>query len=192
MRHDRVKRPWFLWWMFPNVHVATGRFWDRYERYFQTNFPIRWKIQRDYPRKLINKLRRIKYRLGQIKWWVLHRTVDRYDVIHTGLKPAYHEITTRMLHGCFALLREHAEGETRVKGLAALEKLSVWASETDEEMYLEEHALLRWWMIERPARINPWKLANVTDEMAQNTKEFYAEQDDEMLLRLVRFRSKLF
>lgn len=200
-RLKRVARPWFLWWLFPTVEVATGKYWDRRESYIKTNHPILYQVQMQLPRKVRKFmrnskvgefLRSAKYHLGQIKWWFLFRTIHRYHVIKTGLKPDFYEIDTRMLHGCFTLLQEHAEGETRLKGRAALEKLSEWVVEVDgAEMFEEQRALLYWWMIERPTRFTPYAM-DIPDEMAQNTKEFYMDQDDEMFNRLVNFRKKLY
>jgi len=64
--------------------------------------------------KLLNPLRWFgRYGvISDIKWWVLHRTVDRYNVIKIrSLKPGYYDTDDRLLHGMFQLLVDYVEEE---------------------------------------------------------------------------------
>lgn len=49
---------------------------------------------------------------NNVRHWLRYRLFDRYHVINTGLKPDYHEIEERMLHGMFALLVDFVEVES--------------------------------------------------------------------------------
>lgn len=51
--------------------------------------------------------------ISDIKYWFLYRFSNKhkYQLIDTGLKPNYHEIDTRMLHGMFNLLKNFCEDE---------------------------------------------------------------------------------
>lgn len=50
--------------------------------------------------------------LKDLKWWVIHRTIDRYDRIYiSSLEPGYYDKEIQMLHGCFDLLVDFIEGE---------------------------------------------------------------------------------
>ncbi len=54
-----------------------------------------------------------KRQLNDVKYWFLYRLHPhhKYHLIDTGLKPNYHEIDTRMLHGMFNLLKNFCEDE---------------------------------------------------------------------------------
>ena len=51
--------------------------------------------------------------INDIKYWFLYRFSNKhkYQLIDTGLKPNYHEIDTRMLHGMFNMLKNFCEDE---------------------------------------------------------------------------------
>lgn len=49
--------------------------------------------------------------LESCKYWVAHRSWDKYHVIKSELPPGYYETDTRMLYGCFALLVDYVEIE---------------------------------------------------------------------------------
>ena len=74
------------------------------------------------------------YKLNRFYWSVKHRTVDIYHKIDTGLEPAYYDIDTLLLHGCFSLLCRFVESE--YKGADDLQKrivdLNIWAEEEIE------------------------------------------------------------
>jgi hypothetical protein len=52
------------------------------------------------------------HRLDEWKWWVLHRTVDKYHVVKCdGLAPGYHEVEDRMFAAAFGLLKDYVAVE---------------------------------------------------------------------------------
>lgn len=56
--------------------------------------------------------RRIPRRLSDLKWWILHRTICRYNRIEIpSLSPGYYDKDTQMLHGMFDLLSDYVECE---------------------------------------------------------------------------------
>lgn len=68
-------------------------------------------------KKSTNRLRGIWWSTLRIardsKYWLLHRTLDRYHVIRCdGLGPYYYDTDTRMLHGMFGLLVDYVECES--------------------------------------------------------------------------------
>ena len=56
-------------------------------------------------------LGRMETRYRDIKYWVLHRTTDKYHIIRTELKPGYYDVDTRLMYGMFALLKMYVEEE---------------------------------------------------------------------------------
>lgn len=50
--------------------------------------------------------------LRDVKYWIRHRTIDRYDIIKIpSLEFGYHDKDNIMLHGIFALLVDYVESE---------------------------------------------------------------------------------
>jgi hypothetical protein len=45
------------------------------------------------------------------KYWVRHRTIDKYHVVKTDLEPNYYDVDTRMLHAVMALVCVYVEDE---------------------------------------------------------------------------------
>lgn len=125
-------------------------------------------------------------RCRDIKYWIRHRTVDKYHVVNTGLKPGYYDTDTRMLHANFSLLVDYVEVEcawmyyictedimtnrgkelftvfrNRELGLKHLD----WEITLDDpytkkqsESAKEIRDLYLWWTEGRPARPDPWNL----------------------------------
>src|SRR3990167_9375245 len=51
-------------------------------------------------------------RLEELKYWVIHRTIDRYNKIEIpSLEPGYYDKDAQMLHGMFDLLVDYVECE---------------------------------------------------------------------------------
>jgi hypothetical protein len=55
--------------------------------------------------------RRLRRWLRDARWWLDHRSLSRYHVVKTGLKPGYYDVDYRMLHACFNLLVYYVEHE---------------------------------------------------------------------------------
>lgn len=115
-------------------------------------------------------MKRQKHRLNAAWWKVRHRTTDRYDIVKTGLKPGYHEISDRMLHAMFALLVEHVEiglssknyesksKDPKVRGVEFLdaEINDPYCAGRQAEDAATIKDLYLWWTVERPARLDSW------------------------------------
>lgn len=80
-------------------------------------------------------------------WWAInYRVVPRYryHVVRTGLTPGYHELSTRMLYACFALLAECVEHKI---------VSADWSEDEQGKRAWEELAVLyHWWREVRPGR----------------------------------------
>jgi len=59
----------------------------------------------------------ITRRIKDAKYWVRHRTFDKYHIVHTGLKPDYYDTSVRMLHANFNLLVDYVEIELAWKNV---------------------------------------------------------------------------
>lgn len=70
-------------------------------------FPVRFWLSETMPNKI-----QLWYRIYWVdpKWWIIHRTIDRYNIIKIkSLKPGYYDYDTRLFHACFDLLVEYVE-----------------------------------------------------------------------------------
>jgi hypothetical protein len=54
---------------------------------------------------------KVKDPINNTRYAIRHRLFDRYNIIHTKLKPDYYDSDTRMLHGMFELLVDFVEVE---------------------------------------------------------------------------------
>jgi hypothetical protein len=53
----------------------------------------------------------IKYSFSDIKYWIAHRTYDKYHVVRTGLPVGYSDTVEKMLHANFTMLIDFIEVE---------------------------------------------------------------------------------
>lgn len=81
---------------------------------------------------------RIRFRVSGFIWAIRHRTINKYHVIKTDLKPSYYEIETLMVHGLFSLLVRFVEEEH--KGVNDLQDYIMFLkkSKKDDENIPEE------------------------------------------------------
>lgn len=158
--------------------------------------------------------------MNKLRYWFYYRFVPKhkYHLIDTGLKPAYYDIDTLMLHGMFALLVRYVDREHE-----GLEKLEAWGhklcSVTDEyanscheqgQKELEACELYRWWTIERPQRPEPFDAVGEPEgdpewerkfgerafsdrqyHKVHEIEEAYQQEDQDMLHRLINIRRGL-
>lgn len=66
---------------------------------------------RQLPITVMRLLRKLRYTLGELKYYILHRTVDKYHVVKTGLEPGYRDKDEIILHVNFNILKEYVECE---------------------------------------------------------------------------------
>jgi hypothetical protein len=181
------KEPWYARWRFTLPVAATHPTWVRIERYIKTNHPIVFFFQYTAPRVF----RRQLHKLSRLKWGILHRTIHRFHVINTGLTPGYYDSDVRMLHACFALLTDYME--TKFRGLTPHEmapKVKEWADDAGNSYPNEIYDLYFWWTVERPARLS---ISDLTDDRGDflDQDQFHHDQDDGMLIRLMKIRRYL-
>lgn len=94
---------------------------------------------------------RIRRRLHDANWWVLHRTTHRYHMLDTGLDPGWHDEDTMILHACMAMLGRYIRSHGGIDSLAKfseelraehdfMAEAGSQASDQDEAV-----AIWRWW-----------------------------------------------
>lgn len=92
--------------------AATSRGWREWESSAKKEQPVAYFIHevvidgvKDFWKyKIIGPINNVRYAIR-------HRFFDRYNIIHTRLKPDYYDCDTRMLHGMFELLVDFVEVE---------------------------------------------------------------------------------
>ena len=99
------------------------------------------------------------------KWWIRHRTYDRYDRIYiTSLKPGYYDKDEQMLHGMFGLLIDYVDKEEPFRYFS-------WGKDhkndpPEMKEFNEERravkkeiiSLYNWWKVERPRRAKSYSV----------------------------------
>lgn len=86
--------------------------WDEWEEWHSNSKaakPWVYFFYETIPSFFSKKWRRVTDKINDVKYWIRYRTVDRYHVIHTRLKPGYKEFDERCLHGCFELMVDYVE-----------------------------------------------------------------------------------
>jgi hypothetical protein len=75
--------------------------------------------------------------LHKLYWAIRHRTINRYDVVYTDLKPGYHDVTQLIVHANFCLLAKFVEIEfDTIK----------WDSDPEHQHAADEmKSLYKWW-----------------------------------------------
>jgi hypothetical protein len=95
------------WFAFNPPDSATLENWDKFRIQFKAEAPIRYGLNRVvdlFEYRVINKIK-------DAKWWIKHRTTDKYHLINTGLTPGYYDADTRMLNSVFSILKDFIEIE---------------------------------------------------------------------------------
>lgn len=123
--------------------------------------------------------------LRSIKYWISHRTYDRYHLVDTKLGAGYHDSDERMLHANFSILVDFIEvekawmnypsrgpGPSKYKynrwffkrfrsaelGLEYLDWEMSGTSESQGMAAAEQKILYLWWTKIRPNREDPWEV----------------------------------
>ena len=144
------------------------------------------------------RIRRFLRALRDIKWWVIHRTTQRYNVVHTGLKPGYYDIDYRMSEAMFSLLKEFVEKE--YGGIEHVRNAIKWPDENPDEFLTPESAqeykqlwqsvesVYQWCTVDKP------KMQAERDKLGKDWYEIEQKmdaKDTEMLKLLVEVRGCL-
>lgn len=184
-RHEVDPRPkWLRWFLLKSVVSATGPWWDRRTEQLIHRAPIRYYLQHDVPMWFRRQAQVWRDR----KYWIIHRTTDKYHVVPTGLKPGYHDAGERMLYASFELLRQYVEitqassnynsdlpkTDARARGLEYLQ----WqiddpqcaGHQADTAKIVKD--LYLWWVDERPKRTDPYDCEGIWGKKddTENTK----------------------
>lgn len=99
------------WFEFNPPFAASLEDWEKFDARFKADAPIRYHlngIKDFFEYRVINSLK-------DVKWWVRHRTTDKYHQVDTGLSPGYYDADTRLLHGVFSILKDFIEIECAKK-----------------------------------------------------------------------------
>lgn len=94
--------------------------------------------------------------IRKIILWIKHRTINKYHIVNTRLKPGYHDYDTRLLHSSFSLLEEYVEEIGGIKGIESkIDNLyKYWEADSDDvkfdyrasiDVYKEIKRLYIWW-----------------------------------------------
>lgn len=113
-------------------------------------------------------------RIYSVYYWVRHRTVDKYHVIYTGLRPGYCDKDRQMLYGMFNLLVDFVEGELAWMQIVCSDSIKIpWYM--TKTQYRDKHGeglgveYLEWAMTLKDDDGNP--LADVKHSQAWGAKE---------------------
>ncbi len=168
----------------PNVARPAGG-WDNFRKYHKKHNPIRYFLNHDFESVFIWPW---SMPLERAIEWVRYRTIRRYHVVNTGMEPGYADVTERMLHVNFNMLKDFIEKEKgsmwqyheasskydKQPGVSHL----IWEIGLDADNSinnqqsanaLEQYELYNWWTNIRPFRVDSfetpehnayWKLRN--------------------------------
>ena len=153
----------------------SGEDWAVWKNEMKEKYPIRYFLTNEFEAMFVWP---ITMRVQRVQEWVRYRTTRRYHIVSTGMKPGYSDVTEKMLHVNFNMLKDFVEKEkaqmfnvfganddlklnNKDAGIAHL----VWEMglEPDEYNSTEQQAknareiydLYNWWIDERPLRVDP-------------------------------------
>jgi len=90
-----------------NKKSRTLEEWDEYYAELKNKHPIRYFLFEYIPDRFDD----LKKKIGDMKWWILYRTTEKYHIIKTDLKPGHHSEDEQMIHALFSILVKHVENE---------------------------------------------------------------------------------
>src|SRR5271165_1195164 len=117
------------WMAYSPPGSMSSKGWRLFKEEFKERAPIRYYFCYDFKRKLIIP---ITWRYRNIKYWIRYRITDKYHIVDTGLKPDYYEISDRMLHVNFNMLKEFVEVEQAWNSY-------IWTDEYKKTSWCEQH-----------------------------------------------------
>ena len=158
--------------------------WGAWKKEMKEKYPIRYFLNQDFEATFIWPW---SMRLQRVQEWVKYRTTRRYHIVSTGMKPGYSDVTEKMLHVNFNMLKDFVEiekahmwdwsGEQPKMEQPGVSHL-IWEIGLDADNSinnqqsanaLEQYELYNWWTNIRPFRVDPfetpehkayWKLRN--------------------------------
>ena len=177
--------------------------WHEFREYHKEHNPIRYFINNDFESIFIWPW---SMRLERAIDWVKYRTTRRYHIVNTGMEPGYSDVSERMLHVNFNMLKDFVEIEKAhmyevfvnngVTGNAAgvahlmwemgLEEQEEFGNNQQAKNAREIYDLYNWWIDERPLRVEPMETPEHNAYWKLRTKE-----DEKNLIRLMKIRDAL-
>jgi hypothetical protein len=146
--------------------------WNYFRKYHKANNPIRYFLHHEFESMFIWPW---SMPLRRAKEWVEYRTTRRYHIIKTGMAPGYSDISEKMLHVNFNMLKNFVEKEkshmymfltehpVAKKGADAGVAYLLWemgleeggwsGNKSQSENAREVYELYNWWTNERPYRL---------------------------------------
>jgi hypothetical protein len=125
---------------------GTSEEWAKWESETRANRPVAYFLFETLPTEVSYLLYRVKNAMR----WVRYRTFDRYHIVHTGLKPGYYDVDTRMLHAVMHLVGEFVAECEGPEGLAR------WVAKVEDTEQARVHGEIleihRWWTETVPNR----------------------------------------
>jgi len=172
--------------------MATHKWVDMRKRLKHTRYNIRYTI--NY----------IFHMFSNAKWWLLYRTICRFHIIKTGLKPGYYDTDTLLEEAMYSLLVKFVEKESG--GISGVKNTIKYYADTKIEYDVESNTFLAtdaenrkrlyesiekiytWYKVDRPALY-----AKVIEKgiCGYQTEEGIFAKDTEMLKILVEIRGTL-
>lgn len=86
--------------------------WEDWHEKTKSDRPFAYFVMETIPDKWDDVYRAVTRPFNNARDWIRYRSSDRYHIINTGLRPGYHELDERMLHGMFSLLVDFVEVES--------------------------------------------------------------------------------
>lgn len=78
-------------------------------RSFNEEFTERAPIRRFFHDTMPKFFRPVAWAYSDVRNWIVYRTIFRYHVVKTGLKPGYHQVDERILYSSFSMLKHYVE-----------------------------------------------------------------------------------
>ena len=133
--------------------------WGAWKNEMKEKYPIRYFLNQDFEATFIWPW---SMRLQRVQEWVKYRTTRRYHIVSTGMKPGYSDVTEKMLHVNFNMLKDFVE----------IEKAQMFNVFGANDVYKHNDknagiAHLLWEMSLEPDEYNG------TEQQAKNAREIY-------------------
>jgi len=147
--------------------------WHEFREYHKEHNPIRYFINNDFEAIFIWPW---SMRLRRLTDWVRYRTTRRYHVIKTGMEPGYADVSEKMLHVNFNMLKDFIEiekaymwtwheketnnkseqpGVSHLLWEMGLDNDDSWkGNKTQASNAREQYELYDWWTNQRPYRVD--------------------------------------
>jgi len=153
----------------PNV-ARSSEDWRDFRLYHKKHNPIRYFFNEDFESIFIWPW---SMRLERVWDWIRYRTIHRYHVVNTGMEPGYTDLTEKLIHVNFNMLKEFVEiekarmygwAENSIEGLKGADAgvaYLLWEMGLDADNKFENqqsenareiYELYDWWTNQRPYR----------------------------------------